>query len=456
MLRMFMRQDVAEKLGRLFSAGIVPTAQQLEQMRADRAARIKAKAAASVATTAPRASAEPENYAVVGNTAQINVCGVLAEEEDFWAWLLGIDQTTYEDIRDAFALAAADPLVTKVVLCVDSPGGYIDGLFETLAAVETFGKPITVNSGQACSAAYALASMAGPIYPRGPASVFGSVGVLCTYYVDPTQVDITSTEAPNKRPDVTTEAGKAVVRAELDALHELMVEAIVRGRKNATGKNFTVAQVNADFGRGGCLLSDDAFSAGMIDKNAKTPKRGSQAAADDVNDPPPLPAPAAPPPPPAVANNPAPAPSAEPGQPPPSMPRSTGLANRKPNPMTEEELLAQFPAVHASLIIKGAAQGQASERKRVLAHLKLAKSTGANEVAQKAIESGASTLDEDVHADYMSASMNRRAQAERQEDSDGANNTLGAASKKPETAVTDDGDKVAAALQLAPAAKKSA
>lgn len=448
MLRMFMRQDVAEKLGRLFSAGIVPTAEQLEQMRADRAARIKAKAAASVATTAPRASAEPENYAVVGNTAQINVCGVLAEEEDFWSWLLGIDQTTYEDIRDAFALAAADPQVSKVVLCVDSPGGYIDGLFETLAAVETFNKPITVNSGQACSAAYALASMAGPIYPRGPASVFGSVGVLCTYYVDPTQVDITSTEAPNKRPDVTTEAGKAVVRSELDALHELMVEAIVRGRKNATGKSYTVAQVNADFGRGGCLLSDDAFAAGMIDKNAKTPKRGSQAAADDTADPPPAP-------PPVAATPVEPSASADAPQPPQIPPAQLGAA-RKKKTMTEEELLAQFPAVHATLITKGAAQGQASERKRVLAHLKLAKSTGANEVAQKAIESGASTLDEDVHADYMSASMNRGSQAARQADSDSANQALDGASKKPETAALDDGDKVAAAMHLTPAAKKSA
>jgi len=121
--------------------------------------------------------------------------------------------------------------------------------------------------------------------------------------------------------------------------------------------------------------------------------------------------------------------------------------------MTEEELLAQFPAVHASLIAKGAAQGQASERKRVLAHLKLAKTSGANEVAQKAIESGASTMDEDVHADYLSASMNRGAQAARQADSDATDEALGGASKKPETAVIDDGDKVAAAMGLT---KKSA
>lgn len=448
MLRMFMRQDVAEKLGRLFKSGMVPTAQQLEQMRADRAARIKAKAAASVATNAPKASAEPENYAVVGNVAQINVCGVLSEEEDFWAWLLGIDQTTYGDIRDAFALAAANPQVTKVVLCVDSPGGYVDGLFETLAAIETFAKPITVDAGQACSAAYAMGAMAGPIYPRGPASVFGSVGVACSYYVDPNQVDITSTEAPNKRPDVTTEAGKAVVRAELDALHELFVEAIVRGRKNATGKSYTVAQVNADFGRGGCFLTADAYAAGMIDKNAKSPKRGSSAAADEPDESPPAsPAVTA-----AVAPTPAPQPAPIAALPQPKTTPAQLGASRKKNTMTEDELLAQFPAVHASLIAKGAQQGQATERKRVLAHRKLAKTTGAVEVSDKAIESGASTMDEDVHAEYMSAAMNRASQAARQGDSEAVEGALGGA-KKPEAVAIDDGDRVAAAMQLT---KKSA
>lgn len=447
LLRMFMRQDVAEKLGRLFNSGIVPTAQQLEQMRADREARIKAKAAASVATNTPRAASEPENYAVVGNVAQINVCGVLAEEEDFWAWLLGIDQTTYGDIRDAFALAAANPQVAKVVLCVDSPGGYVDGLFETLAAVEAFGKPITVDAGQACSAAYALAAMAGPIYPRGPASVFGSVGVACTYYVDPQQVDITSTAAPNKRPDVTTEAGKAVVRAELDALHELFAEAITRGRKNATGKNITVAQVNADFGRGGCLLTDDAFAAGMIDKKSKTPKRGSQAADDEAEESTPAPAPIAAPAEPAP-QPPAPAPAA---QTPTANPGATGPTEKKT--MKESELQAQHPELYASIVTNATT----AERKRVCAHLKLAKTTGATDVAQKAIESGASTMDEDVHAEYMSAAMNRASQASRQGDSQAADDALGGA-KKPEPAAgaPDDGDKVAAAMGLTPTPKKPA
>ncbi len=438
MLRMFMRADLAERIGRLFKSGITPTAQQLEEMRQSReAARAAARAARGGGATT--AAAEPENYTVVGNVAQIDVCGVLAEEPDFWAWLLGVDQTTYGDIRDAFALAAANPAVSKVVLSVDSPGGYVDGLFETLAAVESFGKPITVEAGQACSAAYALAAMAGPITPRGPASVFGSVGVAVTYYVDPEQIDITSTHAPNKRPDVTTEAGKAVVRAELDALHELFVEAIVRGRKNATGKPYTVAQVNADFGRGGCLLADEARAAGMIDKAAKVAKRGTQAAAEEPTEAPaPEPEASAPP----VAPPPATAPTAAQQPPAPSAPQpkdasaaSGGAAGTGKRKMTKEELKAQHPELFAAV----QADGVTAERKRCCAHLKMAKSTGATDVAYKAIESGASTLDEDVHADYMSAAINRGHQATRGTETAGAA-AIVAGATPPTTGATGDGE----------------
>ena len=177
MLRMLLRSDVAERLGRAYKLGAAPSAKQREEFAAARAARPK------LADTLPgaraMASSDPENYAVVGSVAQITVEGVLSEEPDFWAWLFGMDGTTYEDIRDAFALAASDPLVKSVVLAVSSPGGYTDGLFETLAAIEAFGKPITVQASQACSAAYALSAMAGPITALGPASEFGSIGVAC-------------------------------------------------------------------------------------------------------------------------------------------------------------------------------------------------------------------------------------------------------------------------------------
>lgn len=457
MTRMLLRSDVAERLARLHRSVGAPTPKQREEFAAARAAR--PKLAATLPGARAAAARDPENYAVVGSVAQITVDGVLSEEPDFWAWLYGMDGTTYEDIRDAFALAASDPTVTSVILAVSSPGGYVDGLFETLGAIEAFGKPVSVQSSQACSAAYALSAMAGKITALGPASCFGSIGVACSFdfYQAIETIDVTSTEAPNKRPDPRTAEGKAVIVAELDAIHELFADAIARGRTRATGKTYTVEQVNSDFGRGGTMLSEAAKAAGLIDKMPpRTPKSGSSASAEDLP-----PSPQAPP----IAA----APQAEPQQPPApaagaaqpqSPPCSAGQAkaNRK-KPMTEEELLAQFPNLHAAVLAKGVTQGQTSERKRISSHFRTAKIHGAKlagslAVAVKHIDTGSSIQDDEVYVEYQEAGAAHRETANRQEESDEAGEALKGA-KPPTTTTLDNGDKVAAAMGLT-APKKTA
>ena len=524
MLKTLLRADVAERIGRLYQTGVAPTAKQREEFAAARAAR--PKLAASLPDARAAASSDPENYAVVGSVAQICIAGVLSEEPDFWAWLMGCDGTTYVDIREAFAAAAADPMVKSVILDVSSPGGYTDGLFETLAAIEAFGKPIQVQASEACSAAYALAAMAGPITPKGPASSFGSIGVACSFAFDSDLeiVDVTSTAAPNKRPDPRTPEGKAVIVEQLDAIHELFADAIARGRSEATGTKYTVAKVNSGFGRGATMLADDAFAAGLIDKKPKAAKRGGSAAIADEGDRladlviPRLRATAAeslveayeaPIEAGSVARNgllhTASADSASskyakgdrvealvdhmPGMkgmtgeveivrtkpayygvkfdgetkthkwlaedelkaasedsmasartPKSQSPLGSAGQERKKT-MLEDELLAQFPALHAAVLAKGSTVGVASERKRVLAHLKLAKATGARDVAEAAIASGASTMDEDVHADYLSAAIGKRETTARQADSDEAGKVLEGAAKEAEG--KDLGDQVA-------------
>lgn len=435
MLKMFMRSDVAERIVRLHRSIAAPTAKQIEDFKASRAARTRF--ASRVTGARPSASSEPENYAVVGSVAQICVEGVLSEEPDFWAWLFGLDGTTYEDIRDAFALAAADPLVKSVILSVCSPGGYCDGLFETLAAVESFGKPIAVQASEACSAAYALAAMGGPITPMGPASQFGSIGVACdfSFYSDIENVSITSTEAPDKRPDPRTPEGKKVIVAYLDDYHELFVDAIARGRSNATGKTFTVEQVNAEFGRGAVYLADDAKAAGMIDKLPRAVKRGSSATAED-----PEPSESAPAPPALAAvipitKSPS-APSVEAAAP-SSQPRASGPTEKK------KMDLATLKKDHPELYAQIAAEGQASERKRVLAHLKLGKSSGAMNVAEKAIADGSSTMDEDVFAEYQTAAMNRSAVGAHAADSAAAGTVVAGATPPAAEGAKDLGDQVA-------------
>jgi ClpP class serine protease len=223
-----------------------PTAEQLERFEA-------------------RASRDSSPLTIADSVAQINIEGVLTEAPNWFASLFG-GNTAYRDVRAALATADADPNVREIVLNVSSPGGSVQGLFETLAALQGTRKPIRSRASLAASAAFAIVAVAGPIEAITPASAFGSIGVATSIFVDAGVVDIASTEAPNKRPDVTTPAGVAAVRAELDAIHELFAGAIAKGRGT------TSSAVNSSYGKGGVLLAKQAMAAGMIDSIASQPR----------------------------------------------------------------------------------------------------------------------------------------------------------------------------------------
>src|SRR5690606_155465 len=132
-------------------------------------------------------------------------------------------------------------------------------------------KPISTRSAYAASAAFGIAANGGKIQAQTRVSEFGSIGVVQAFLVDEHVVEVTSTDAPKKRPDVTTDEGKAVVREELDPLHEEFVAAIARGRTRA-GRETKPEEINASWGRGGMIIAEEAKRLGMIDK---APPRGT-------------------------------------------------------------------------------------------------------------------------------------------------------------------------------------
>ncbi len=91
----------------------------------------------------------------------------------------------YGGVADAIGAAADDPAVRGIVLEVDSPGGEIGGLFDTVDAIGAIrrrsAKPmVAVASEAALSAAYAIASVAERIYVSRTGEV-GSVGVVAAH-----------------------------------------------------------------------------------------------------------------------------------------------------------------------------------------------------------------------------------------------------------------------------------
>jgi len=246
-----LEQNVLELLQQATVAGIQLTSEQI--------ARFEARSFGAEADSS-------RLLTTVGSSAEIEISGVITKAPDILAMIFGGGNTTYSDINAAIVTAEQDENIKDITLKIDSPGGQFDGLFDTIATLQSAKKPINaLVSNLAASAAFAIATQAGKITAVNRAARFGSVGIVASIRIKEGVVEITSTEAPKKRPDVTTKAGKAVVREVLDEMHALFVESI------ADGRGTTIEKVNAEFGRGATFLADEAIKRGMIDDIADSP-----------------------------------------------------------------------------------------------------------------------------------------------------------------------------------------
>jgi ClpP class serine protease len=164
------------------------------------------------------------------------------------------------------------------------------------------------------------------------------------------KVSIASTKAPKKRPDVTTDEGKAMVQEQLDPMHDLVAESIADGRGTTTKK------VNANFGQGAMVLAEQALKAGMIDSIGSAPQQSAPEAAE----------------------------------------------TKEVRSMDLQKLKTEYPAVYDAAV----AVGRDTERDRVCAHLKMGAESGDMETAVTAITDG-SDMTMTLTATYMSAARNK-------------------------------------------------
>lgn len=91
--------------------------------------------------------------------------------------------TSPQDFAAAVRQAADDPLVSEIVLSVDSPGGTVDGTNTAAEAVREAAKRKTVTAvadGMMASGAYWIASQATRIVVD-PTAIVGSIGVIATH-----------------------------------------------------------------------------------------------------------------------------------------------------------------------------------------------------------------------------------------------------------------------------------
>ncbi|MGE0417693.1 MAG: S49 family peptidase [Acetobacteraceae bacterium] len=177
--------------------------------------------------------------------------------------------TSISTLQHDYRAALENRDIEAILLQVDSPGGVVSGVaaFADTVAAGNQRKATTAHvMGMAASAAYWIASAAGRI-TLDRTDLVGSIGVVTAVPVQVAPdangdmwIEIVSSNAPNKRPDPMSEAGHAEILAGLNAIEEIFVADVAKGRK------VPVEKVLADFKRGGVERGAAAVKLGMADK----------------------------------------------------------------------------------------------------------------------------------------------------------------------------------------------
>lgn len=175
--------------------------------------------------------------------------------------------TSLAELAADFRKLEASAEVHHILIVADSPGGQITDVRAFAQLIANSSKPLTVFvSGLCCSAAYHICSAAKEVV-ADPFALVGSLGILIggSYQEEPDSegrrdVEIVSSNAPDKRPDLSTDEGRGKIRAMLDGVEEVFLSDIARGR------GVPVSTVKRDFGAGGTMSARQAKEVGMIDK----------------------------------------------------------------------------------------------------------------------------------------------------------------------------------------------
>ncbi len=215
----------------------------------------------------------PKRPVAAGDTmAVINLSGVITPKPTFFSMFFG--GTALTDFGASLEAAGNNPKVAGIILNVDSPGGMVDLVTETAAAIRAARevKPVVaVANTDAASAAYWLAAQADELVVTPSGSV-GSIGVYTAH------TDFSSWEEQNGQKTTLISAGKykiegnpyeplseeasAAMQQRVDSFYSMFVGDV------AAGRGVAEAAVRNGYGEGRMLTAADALAAGMVDRVA--------------------------------------------------------------------------------------------------------------------------------------------------------------------------------------------
>ncbi|MCK5606422.1 signal peptide peptidase SppA [Candidatus Pacearchaeota archaeon] len=218
----------------------------------------------------PSGNIADEKYEVIDRTAIIPVVGVLAKKANMITDFSG--GTSMELIRKDFEAALEDPAVDSIIMKIESPGGTVDGSFETADLVfKSRGKKpiIAYIDGQMASAA-ALIGTAADFIIASSTSVIGSVGVyrehtdrseaLKQQGIKKTNISAGKYKTIYSSNNPLSEEGRAVMQAPVDTYYTMLVEAVAKQR------NASVDMVLDKMAEGREFIGQEAVDVELIDQ----------------------------------------------------------------------------------------------------------------------------------------------------------------------------------------------
>lgn len=219
-----------------------------------------------VSRTPGQPKTQEPGYEIINGVGVIPVVGTLVKRSFFFDC-----GTTYSGLRNLIQDAVDDPAADSIMLDIDSPGGSASGCQELADFIFQVRdrKPIfAYANGQACSAAYWLASATMEI-AASPTSQVGSIGVL-TMHIDYSGMDkncgVTRTyltagkfKAIGNDAEPLSDAARDYIQERLDQLYGIFVGDVARNR----GVTTAAAERMAD---GRVFLAEPGRQIGLIDQ----------------------------------------------------------------------------------------------------------------------------------------------------------------------------------------------
>jgi len=225
----------------------------------------------AAAVEAARRRSEPRR-AGGGAVALMSLYGVIAPRASMINSLSGPSGTGLDEFSQTLQAAVDDPEVGSVVIDVNSPGGSVDMVPETVARIRRAReqKPIyAVANTDAASAAYWLASQATELSVT-PSGMVGSIGVYAAHQ------DVSAKLEMEGRKTTLISAGKYKVEGnpfeELSAEARESIQTMVSGYYDwfvddvGRGRGVKASAVRSGFGEGRMVGAKAALAEGMVDR----------------------------------------------------------------------------------------------------------------------------------------------------------------------------------------------